>query len=254
MIRCVPYTGKSLMFFVAFMICVVPYMSGQNPGVKTLEERASQFYDRCECMSSRGAYTTLAREHGSVSQYWVRSVFSLLMEGDEPAAREETMSGIDHHVPIDTIFKGVFEETISHGQSNMYERYLTGLKKSDPWLGRVVDRCLLKYYLFRADAEKIIDTAQSLLEATPENMLFLPALAYGQLLSGDMQGMAATNKKILDLDSSNVDALLYLANYYYGEWKDGDENNKAPALEYVTRAERICKTPQIERMLAELKR
>ena len=54
-----PYTGKSLMFFVAFMICVVPYMSGQNPGVKTLEERASQFYDRCEWMSSRGAYTTL---------------------------------------------------------------------------------------------------------------------------------------------------------------------------------------------------
>lgn len=220
----------------------------------TLAERASNFYTRGEWASSRAAYTTLARENAGTTEYWVRGIVSSLMADDEKWAREETLAGIDSHIPIDTIFEDVFRETISHGKSDMYERYITGLKASDPWLGRVVDRCLLKYYLFRDDAGNIVATATSLLESTPDNLLFLPALAYGQLLSGDMEGMAATNKRILELDSHNLDALLYLANYYYGQWKKGATEMKNEALDYVARAERFCKTPQTERMLAELQR
>lgn len=231
--------------------CVVAGIAQVNV---TLAERASQFYSRGEWASSRAAYTTLAREHAGVTEYWVRGIVSSLLDGDSRWAREETLAGVDRHVPIDTIFTGVLNETIAQGKCDMYERYLLDLKSSEAWLGRVVDRCLLKYYMFRDDAEKIVNTATVLLMATPDNMLFLPALAYGQLLSGDMEGMAATNRHILELDSSNIDALLYLANYHYSQWKQGKAGEKEAALKYVSRAERQRKTPQLERMLAELTR
>ncbi len=235
------------------MLMWIGSMSGQSVG-GTLAERASQFYSRGEWASSRAAYTTLAREHPGVAEYWVRGIVSSLMEGDNRWAREETLAGVDRHVPIDTIFTGVFNATIAQGKCDMYERYLMDLKSTEGWLRRVVDRCLLKYYVFRDDAEKIVSTAKGLLETTPDNMLFLPSLAYGQLLSGDLEGMAATNRHILELDASNIDALLYLANYHYSQWKQGKSGEKEEALKYVSRAERLHKTPQIERMLAELRR
>ena len=232
--------------------CVIPVM-GQSAGVP-LAERASQFYARGEWASSLAAYRTLAHDNGTVAAYHVRAIVSALMEKNYSAARDETLAGIDCHVPIDTIFAGVFRESIAQGKCDMYEKYISGMKVSDAWLARVVDRCLLKYYVFRNDPGRIVETATLLLESTPDNMLFLPALAYGQLLSGDLEGMAATSRRILELDSHNLDALLYLANYRYGQWRSGNAEAKAEALEYTSRAERRCKTPQLERMLAELQR
>lgn len=234
------------------LLCAISMFGQSVRG--TLAERASQFYSRGEWASSRAAYTTLAREHPGVTDYWVLGIVSSLLEGDKDWARQETLAGVDRHIPIDTIFDGVFNATIAQGKCDMYEHYLLDMKSSEAWLGRVADRCLLKYYMFRDDAEKIVNTASSLLEATPDNMLFLPALAYGQLLSGDLEGMAATNRHILELDSSNIEALLYLANYHYSQWKQGKAGEKERALQYVSRAERQRKTPQIERMLAELKK
>ena len=231
--------------------CVV---AGMAQGNVALAERASQFYSRGEWASSCAAYTTLAREQPKMTEYWVRGIVSALLKGDGQLAREEMLNSVDNHVPIDSVFDGIFNETIAQGKCDMYEHFLLDMKNTERWMGRVINRCLLKYYVFRDDAEKIVSTANVLLATTPDNMLFLPSLAYGQLLSGDMEGMAATNRHILELDSSNVEALLYLANYYYSQWKQGNAEAKDAALKYVSQVERISKTPQIERMLAELMR
>lgn len=218
----------------------------------TLAERASRFYARGEWASSRAAYMTLARDHTDVAEYWVRSIVSSLMEGNNGKACEETLAGIERKVPVDTIFDGVLDATISLGKNSTFEHYLIDMKETAPWISRVADRCLLRYYVFRDDGAKIVSTAASLLKGTPDNMLFLPSLAYGQLLCGDLTGMAATNRRILELDPKNKDALLYLANYHYYLWEQGAGGEKTAALDYTKRAYQLWKTPKIKQMLEEL--
>ena len=88
------------------------------------------------------------------------------------------------------------------------------MKEQQPWFTRGTNNYLLGYYVFRHDAEKILAVADELLSVMPGQINYLKAKADALLLLGNDTAAVEVQKTILDIDSLNFDANLFLGSYY----------------------------------------
>lgn len=155
----------------------------------------------------------------------------------------------------DMLMRQVKQISIGREQNSLYLDYLLLLKNEKPAVVKDVDVYLLHYYAYRDDPQMMMSTAQKLLRQYPDNVEYLTILAQGQLKANEIDECLATNKHILELDKTNVTALLYLANYYYDKWeKTGDAIMAQRALDYTRRASALIDTPRLHAMTAALTR
>lgn len=242
--------NKSRYFF--FFVVLSAVASLQPMMAQSLSQRASQFYQRHEWPSALAAYETMFHENPGVAENYIRATVAALMQNNKERAMKIGSIALDHHISIDSLFTGVRNQTITLEQNSMYEAYLIEMKREHSWLSRSVDQYLLSYYVFRDNPAMIVKTANELLKHSPDNIVFLEALAQGYLKGGDISGSMKVYENILEKDSENLTALLYLANYYYDGWNSGEKSMYGKAVDYVKRASQIELTPRLSTMLKTL--
>lgn len=151
-------------------------------------------------------------------------------------------------VPVDSLLHGVQRVSFSLGETSQYEKFLLLLKERQPWLGRSIDKQLLRYYLFRRNGPGIEKYSRIMLSGAPGNPDFMLALAQGQLLNGHYDSAMATYKELIGVHPDNYTALLYLGNYYK------EKGDSPAALEYLRRAQAVKATPYVAEAITGLDR
>lgn len=236
----------TFVILIVMTISMVPVRAfSAEPGTST-EARAARFFSYREWINAGALYTMLLGDHPTNTLYCSRAIVAAGMLGDTLQQTTLTNNALDAHTPIDSLFTAVERTSFSVGQTSLYEAYLLHTKSTSPWLSRVIDGYLMRYYAYRRNPDGMIAYSRIMLSGNPESQPFLFTLAQGYLLNGQTDEAIKTYQHIIELNPQSLEALLYLANYY------DSSGNKAQALHYFQRAASIKATPFVEAAIERL--
>lgn len=179
-----------------FLFCSIAFSVFAEMPYRTVLRKADDHFANREWQEAVTMYDVLLeRRPGRVKTY-VDAVVASAMMNDSSSIMQYVVRSEMQGLSLDSLFTGIDVLSRSIGQSGIYEQVLLLVKEQQPWFTRVTNNYLLGYYVFRHDAEKILAKADAL------------------LLLGNDTAAVEVQKTILDIDSLNFDATLFLGSYY----------------------------------------
>ena len=197
-----------------FLFCatLLP-MWGELP-YRTVLRKADDHFVNAEWRDALVMYDTLLeRRPGRVKTY-VDAVVASAMLNDSAAVMQYVVRSEMQGLSLDSLFTGIDVLSRSIGQTGVYEQVLLLVKSEQPWFTRVANNYLLGYYEFRRDAVHTLAIADELLAVMPRQVNYLKSKANALLLAGDSEAAVEVQKSILQIDSLDFDANLFLGSYY----------------------------------------
>ena len=217
----------------------------------SMEARAARFFQYREWISACALYGVLLDSSPSDTRFYGRAIVSAGMTADTLRQIQFTDMALKAHVAVDSLFSSVERTSFSVGQTSLYENYLLITRQHEPWLARIIDSYLMRYYTYRRDPDGMIAYSRLMLDGNPESLPLLYTLAQGLLLKGDTAQAIDTYRKIVQLDPRSLEALLYLANYY-DQYARSDSAAAGLALTFFKAAANISPTPYISSAVSRL--
>ena len=197
-----------------FLFCSIAFSAFAEMPYRTVLRKADDHFANKEWQEAVTMYDVLLeRRPGRVKTY-VDAVVASAMMNDSSSIMQYVVRSEMQGLSLDSLFTGIDVLSRSIGQSGIYEQVLLLVKEQQPWFTRVTNNYLLGYYVFRHDAEKILAVADELLSVMPGQINYLKAKADALLLLGNDTAAVEVQKTILDIDSLNFDANLFLGSYY----------------------------------------
>ena len=197
-----------------FLFCSIAFSVFAEMPYRTVLRKADDHFANREWQEAVTMYDVLLeRRPGRVKTY-VDAVVASAMMNDSSSIMQYVVRSEMQGLSLDSLFTGIDVLSRSIGQSGIYEQVLLLVKEQQPWFTRVTNNYLLGYYVFRHDAEKILAVADELLSVMPGQINYLKAKADALLLLGNDTAAVEVQKTILDIDSLNFDATLFLGSYY----------------------------------------
>ena len=197
-----------------FLFCatLLP-MWGELP-YRTVLRKADDHFVNAEWRDALVMYDTLLeRRPGRVKTY-VDAVVASAMLNDSAAIMQYVVRSEMQGLSLDSLFTGIDVCSRAIGQTGVYEQVLLLVKSEQPWFTRVANNYLLGYYEFRRDAEHTLTIADELLAVMPRQVSYLKSKANALLLAGQNDSAAVVQQSILQIDSLDFDANLFLGSYY----------------------------------------
>lgn len=197
-----------------FLFCatLLP-MWGELP-YRTVLRKADDHFVNAEWRDALVMYDTLLeRRPGRVKTY-VDAVVASAMLNDSAAIMQYVVRSEMQGLSLDSLFTGIDVRSRAIGQTGVYEQVLLLVKSEQPWFTRVANNYLLGYYEFRRDAVHTLAIADELLAVMPRQVNYLKSKANALLLAGDSEAAVEVQKSILQIDSLDFDANLFLGSYY----------------------------------------
>lgn len=218
----------------------------QRRSYEATAQKAERFFKYGEWANAAAMYELLLEERPKECETYAHAIVTAGMRDMpdyEMALLDRAQANL---VPTDSLLSDVRRVSFSLGCTSQYEKLLLLMKERQPWLGRSIDKQLLRYYLFRHNGEEVIKYSRIMLSGAPDNAEFLLALAQGQLALADYAGAMNTYRTLLAYHPDNYTALLYLGNYYK------DRNDPQEALFFLRRALVIKPTPYVKQAIDSL--
>lgn len=119
-------------------------------------------------------------------------------------------------IPLDSIFKSTLTLSLKTRSTDVYENMLLTIKEKQPWLKNLINGYLLKFYDNRKNTVKTIEIADMIIAGNPKNVtdiMIIKARALNDV--GNIDSAINVMEDILGIDSNNIDARIYLGNYYF---------------------------------------
>ena len=125
-----------------------------------VEQKAARHYRAGEWANAAAMYGLLIDRHPQRTDCYARAITSAAMRDSlRPVAVTEQMMllhrALRAGVPVDSLIISVGRESIALGHAGIYERFLKAAAESEPWMSRIVDAALLRYYTARRDPQAI---------------------------------------------------------------------------------------------------
>lgn len=237
---------RVLAVIVAAAACFVAWGVSPYP---ELEQRADRYFDHQEWAQAAATYGLMLDVKPQDAPLYGRAIVASAMLPDTAATAALLAQALDNHVPFDSIFSHVRRSSFAIGQGNLYPQFLITAKSHYPWMQRAVDSYLLQYYTFRRDGAKMVNLSRAMLQGAPDNILFLSTLARGQMTDGNFDQSIQAWNNILALDPANLQALLWLGNWYSNF---DSPTSRHQALDYLTRAFAVAPSPYLEAKIKAL--
>lgn len=228
--------------FTLFLLAAValPCRSADaDTDYKRLEDKAARFFNNKEWASANAMYILMLEKRPDVTSTYSHAAVTNMMMGDTAVAVAMVPRAMDHEVPLDSLLEGIRTTSFSVGRGDLYRNYLVDIRAHYPWLSRVADNYLMRYYAFRQNGPELVAYATRMLEGLPDNLIFLRMLAQGYLLCGETQQATETWLKAAALYPDNYDTALDLANCYQAQ------NDTVQSRKWFRRAQALRPTPYV---------
>lgn len=195
------------------LLCATLFAAWGEQPYRTVLRKADDYFVNAEWRDALAMYDTLLeRRPGRVKTY-VDAVVASAMLNDSAAIMQYVVRSEMQGLSLDSLFTGIDVLSRSIGQTGVYEQVLL-VKSEQPWFTRVANNYLLGYYEFRRDAVHTLAIADELLAVMPRQVNYLKSKANALLLAGDSEAAVEVQKSILQIDSLDFDANLFLGSYY----------------------------------------
>ena len=181
---------------------------------QTALRKANDHFANEEWQEAIALYDLLLERRPSRVKTYVDAVVSSAMLNDSSLVMQYVIRSEKQGLSLDSLFSGVDVCSRAVGHSAVYEQVLLLVKREQPWFTRVVNNYLLGYYTFRHDAPKMIVIADELLAVMPNHINYLKSKADALLLMGAHEKVVEVQQSILQIDSLNFDANLFMGSYY----------------------------------------
>lgn len=196
------------------LLCATLFAAWGEQPYRTVLRKADDYFVNAEWRDALAMYDTLLeRRPGRVKTY-VDAVVASAMLNDSAAIMQYVVRSEMQGLSLDSLFTGIDVLSRSIGQTGVYEQVLLLVKSEQPWFTRVANNYLLGYYEFRRDAVHTLAIADELLAVMPHQVNYLKSKANALLLAGDSEAAVEVQKSILQIDSLDFDANLFLGSYY----------------------------------------
>ena len=196
------------------LLCATLFAAWGEQPYRTVLRKADDYFVNAEWRDALAMYDTLLeRRPGRVKTY-VDAVVASAMLNDSAAIMQYVVRSEMQGLSLDSLFTGIDVLSRSIGQTGVYEQVLLLVKSEQPWFTRVANNYLLGYYEFRRDAVHSLAIADELLAVMPRQVNYLKSKANALLLAGDSEAAVEVQKSILQIDSLDFDANLFLGSYY----------------------------------------
>ncbi len=217
-----------------------------------LAARAARFFHYREWASAEAMYTLMIQKQPNRCDSYSHAIVAAGMLNDTLNTSRLTISALNARIPVDSLFSDIEKISFSIGRTSLYEKYLLFTQRDQPWLSRVIDTYLMRYYSYRRYGPGMVCYSLAILERLPDDIPALYSLAQGYLISGKTNEAIATYSHIVSLDPNAYLALLYLGNYYATHLDTGTDA-RAKAGIYLNQAHRLRPTPYTEKLLNTLR-
>lgn len=243
---------KSALLLTLVALLTSVFASARNEAeteqYERLESKAERFFKYKEWASANAMYILMLEQKPECVSTYAKSIVVNIMAGDTVQALNLIPRAMKNNIHFDTLMKDVRNISFSIGRGELYEHFLIDIKDTYPWLTRVADNYLMKYYAFRQNGPELIRYAEMMLNGLPDNLNFLRMLAHGQMLIGQSDAALETWLRIYSLYPENYDTVLDIANYY-------DTISDIPeALKWMRRANNMHASPYIRSRIAALEK
>lgn len=196
------------------LLCATLFAAWGEQPYRTVLRKSDDYFVNAEWRDALAMYDTLLeRRPGRVKTY-VDAVVASAMLNDSAAIMQYVVRSEMQGLSLDSLFTGIDVLSRSIGQTGVYEQVLLLVKSEQPWFTRVANNYLLGYYEFRRDAVHTLAIADELLAVMPRQVNYLKSKANALLLAGDSEAAVEVQKSILQIDSLDFDANLFLGSYY----------------------------------------
>ena len=196
------------------LLCATLFAAWGEQPYRTVLRKADDYFVNAEWRDALAMYDTLLeRRPGRVKTY-VDAVVASAMLNDSAAIMQYVVRSEMQGLSLDSLFTGIDVLSRSIGQTGVDEQVLLLVKSEQPWFTRVANNYLLGYYEFRRDAVHTLAIADELLAVMPRQVNYLKSKANALLLAGDSEAAVEVQKSILQIDSLDFDANLFLGSYY----------------------------------------
>ena len=173
-----------------FLFCSIAFSAFAEMPYRTVLRKADDHFVNREWQEAVAMYDVLLeRRPGRVKTY-VDAVVASAMMNDSSSIMQYVVRSEMQGLSLDSLFTGIDVLSRSIGQSGIYEQVLLLVKEQQPWFTRVTNNYLLG------------------------QINYLKAKADALLLLGNDTAAVEVQKTILDIDSLNFDANLFLGSYY----------------------------------------
>ena len=212
--------------WISILFCVFFTVMSCAAGItnEKLYRKAETHFNNREWNEAMMMYDVLLTENPAYLPLYVSSIIASSKVGASQSVMHYIELSEKNGVSLDSLFIGVERLARNMQDTPIYENMLILMKGEQPWLKKIINGYLLRYYRFRNNYEEIVTIADELLLAVPDNIAILKVKGEALFMIGKEAESVGIYKKILELDSQNTDASLFLGNYYY--WK-GSEALKA---------------------------
>lgn len=233
---------------IPLLVSIAAIASATDSEYATTASKARRFFDNAEWPSACAMYILMLEQQPDVTSTYADAIVANIMAGDTINALDLVPRSLNNNVPLDSLLAEVRTRSFAIGNGELYEKFLIETKNHYPWLVRIVDNYLMKYYDFRQNGPMMVFYARKMLEGLPDDVDFLRMLAQGLLLNGLTTDAVSTWIHILQIHPDNYDTLLDLGNYY------DTSGQHSKALELLCRADSIHPTPYVSGRIKEIQK
>ena len=199
---------------VILFLCIACSLQARVLNEKLYRKAETHFNNR-EWAEALSMFNILLTENPKEVDLYVASIVAASYQDMPQSVMHYVELSERNGVSLDSLFVGVDALTMSHRQSEMYENMLLLIKKEQPWLKKLINTYLIRFYRFRNNAPRIVEVSDELLEMFPLDKRLLKLK--GDALLGQGESLSAFDcyEQIYRQDSTDQDALIFLGNFLY---------------------------------------
>ena len=214
------YKNFIIVLFLVFSLSLFSTEASNKNRIK-----ADEFFIKGEWIEASEIYNTLiVMNKGDISLYAPSIISAGKNSNYERALRYITLAE-KNGISLDSVFCNTLSLSIKRRCTDVYENLLITLKERQPRLKKIIDIYLLDFYFDRKKNLKTIEIADIIIKSKPSNIaeiMIIKAKALNDM--GDINSAINVMKEVFDIDSNNIEARLYLGNYYYFSAKESIKN------------------------------
>ena len=232
-------------YIAIVLLSVTSVLHAAEAPDSALAAKAARAFDNSEWAGATALYMLLSDSAPDAPLPYARMLLAQEMRSDSVGSRATVERALAHSVPVDSLLEPVCAGAFALHSPEIYERLLLRLQSELPWLHRVLDIRLLRYYTMRRDPANMIAYSRRMLAGNPADTDALATLAEGALLTGDTATAVSSCEKILDIAPASYSALASLATTLA-------PTDPAKAAQYARRALAIHPNTALEALLRSL--
>lgn len=219
-------------------------LRGAETPDSALAAKADRAFVNGEWSGASALYMLLSDKNPTAALPYARMIIAQEMRSDTAESTATMERALAHAVPVDSILEPARLAAFSIKRPELYEKLLLRLQGMLPYLHRVLDIRLLRYYTMRRDPAGMSAYSRRMLAGNPGDTYALQTMAEAAVMKGDMAEAIADWKKILEIEPENYNALAALATALA-------KTDPAKARDYARRALAIRPNNTLEKILGQ---